>query len=66
MTFIPSGANEDYVAIAARLAGECRDPDRRLARRLALKTAAPQADQDISVVRAFEQNIIDALAQRGR
>ncbi|MDH4234600.1 MAG: hypothetical protein OEV15_05655, partial [Gallionella sp.] len=57
---------DDYVAIAQRLAAECRDPKRRDARRRALKDAAPLADDDVSVARAFERNIIDALAERGR
>ena len=57
---------EDYVAVAARLAEECRDPNRRQTRRHALKTAALRADQDVGVVRAFEQNVIEALAERGR
>lgn len=59
-------STNDYVKIAARLAEECRDLQRRNARRHALKTAALQADQDVNVVRAFEQSIIDALAERGR
>lgn len=57
---------DDYVAIASRLAAECRDTDRRAARRQTLKSAAPLADNDVSVVRAFERNLIEALAERGR
>jgi protein O-GlcNAc transferase len=56
----------EYVAIAARLADECRDPVRRAARRDALKAAAPQADHDTTVVRAFEQSVIDAFDKMGR
>jgi len=50
------------VQVAEKLAEECRDPNRRAARRHALKTAASKADNDLSVVRAFEQSVIDALA----
>src|SRR5450759_246153 len=66
MTDTIAASKDDYVAIAARLAAECRDPGRRAARRDKLKAAAPQADHDIGVVRAFEQSVIDALAERGR
>ncbi|MGA7595788.1 MAG: tetratricopeptide repeat protein, partial [Gallionella sp.] len=61
-----AASKAEYVAIAARLAAECRDPVRRAARRDELKAAAPRADHDVSVIRAFEQNVIDALAERGR
>jgi protein O-GlcNAc transferase len=54
----------EYVAIAALLAEECRDPVRRAARRGELKAAAPRADHDVSVVRAFEKSVIDALAEK--
>ncbi len=56
----------DYVAIAVRLAAECRDPEHRDARRRLLSAAAALADNDISVVRMFEQSLIEALAERGR
>jgi 2-polyprenyl-3-methyl-5-hydroxy-6-metoxy-1,4-benzoquinol methylase len=56
----------DYVAIAVRLAAECRDPEHRDARRRSLRAAAPLADNDISVVRMFEQSLIEALAERER
>jgi protein O-GlcNAc transferase len=55
---------DDYVAIAVRLAAECRDPEHRDARRRSLRAAAPLADNDISVVRMFEQSLIEALAER--
>ena len=61
-----AASKEDYVEIAARLAAECRDPNRRDARRNAVKAAAPLADNDISVVRAFEQSIFKWLADQGR
>ncbi|MGB8076877.1 MAG: tetratricopeptide repeat protein, partial [Gallionella sp.] len=61
-----AASKEHYVAIATRLAAECRDPLRRDNRRNALKAAAPRVDHDVNVVRAFEQNMIDALAERGR
>ncbi|MEO8343209.1 MAG: tetratricopeptide repeat protein [Gallionella sp.] len=54
---------DDYVSIAVRLAAECRDAEHRDARRRSLRAAAPLADHDISVVRVFEQNLIDALAE---
>jgi protein O-GlcNAc transferase len=61
-----AASTDDYVAIAASLAAECRDPISRDVRRRALKAAAPLADNNVSVVRAFEQHIIDALSERGR
>ena len=66
MTDTIAASKDDYVAIATRLAAEFRDPIRRAARRDELKAAAPQADNDISVVRAFERNVINALAERKR
>ena len=57
---------EEYIAIAVRLAEECQTPVLRRARRELLKNAAPLADHDASVVRAFEKSVIDALAVRGR
>lgn len=56
-----ASSTADYVAIAARLAGECRDPQRRSALRAAVLAAAPAVDNDISVVRAFEQCLTVAL-----
>ncbi|MBK1647619.1 tetratricopeptide repeat protein [Rhabdochromatium marinum] len=56
----------DYVAIAARLAAECRDPDAREIRRARLKGAASKADHQVDSVRALEQALLDALAERGR
>ncbi|MEO6975809.1 MAG: tetratricopeptide repeat protein [Gallionella sp.] len=61
-----AASKAEYVAIAARLAAECRNPIHRAARRKELKATAPQADHDVSVVRAFEQSVIDALAEQGR
>ena len=61
-----AASKEDYIAIAARLAAECRDRNHRDSRRNAIKAAAPLADNDISVVRAFEQSIIKWLADQGR
>ena len=58
--------DDDYVAIAARLAAECRDPAARAHRRERILAAAPRADHDVQVVRAFETTLIDALAERGR
>jgi predicted O-linked N-acetylglucosamine transferase (SPINDLY family)/2-polyprenyl-3-methyl-5-hydroxy-6-metoxy-1,4-benzoquinol methylase len=56
----------DYVAIAVQLAAECRNPEHRDARHRSLRAAAPLADNDVSVVRMFEQSLIEALAERGR
>ncbi len=57
---------DEYVAVAARLAAECDDPIRRAARRDELRSAAPLADNDVSVIRAFEQKLIGALAAKKR
>ena len=53
---------DDYVAIAAGLAAECRDAQRKRERRAAILAAAPSVDGDVSVVRAFEQGLTAALA----
>jgi hypothetical protein len=53
---------DDYVAIAARLAEECRDPVRRQARRAAVVAAAAAVDDDVRVVRSFEECLTTALA----
>jgi protein O-GlcNAc transferase len=55
---------EEYAGMAARLAEESRDAQRRRGRREALKAASVKADQDVTVVKAFERNIIDALSER--
>jgi predicted O-linked N-acetylglucosamine transferase (SPINDLY family) len=57
-------SREDYVQLAVKLAEESRNAKPYAARRHALKTAAPKADNDVSVVKAFEQNVIAALAER--
>jgi predicted O-linked N-acetylglucosamine transferase (SPINDLY family) len=59
-----ANSREHYVQLAINLAKECRDPVQGAARRQTLKTAAPKADNDVSVVRAFEQNVLQALAER--
>ena len=51
-------------AIAVRLAREALDPERRQARRAALRGAAPLADEDRTVVRAFEAAVAGELARR--
>lgn len=61
---IASSADE-YVALAVRLAQEAGTAEKRDARRAALKAAAPAADGDTGAVRAFEQAILQALAERG-
>jgi predicted O-linked N-acetylglucosamine transferase (SPINDLY family) len=52
---------EDYVAIAARLADECRDPARKQALRAAVLAAAAAVDDDVDVVRSFERCLTSAL-----
>jgi len=59
-----AASKAEYVAIAARLAEECRENTRRAARRKIIKAAAPKADFDTLVVRVFEQSVIDALSER--
>jgi protein O-GlcNAc transferase len=61
-----AASSDEYVAIVKKLAAECRDPVQRKARRHALKIASVLADNDVSVVRAFEHSLIDALAEQGR
>lgn len=61
-----ASSREDYVKLAVKLAEECRDPISRQARRDALKVAAPKADNDISVVRAFEQMVTNTLTERNQ
>ncbi|PKU24160.1 tetratricopeptide repeat protein [Telmatospirillum siberiense] len=53
-------SEEAYAALAVRWAGECRKPAPWLARREALRLAAPRADGNRRAVRAFEQALIDA------
>lgn len=53
----------EYIDIATRLAEECRDAELRAKRRAAIKAAAPKADHDVSVVRMFEQILLDELIQ---
>jgi len=59
-----ASSRADYVRIAVKLAEECGNPIVRNARRQLLKTAAPKADNDSSVVRAFEQTVIEVLAKK--
>lgn len=57
---------DEYVAIAVRLAGECRDPDSKHALRAAVLAAAPAVDCDVTVVRAFEHCLREAIARSGQ
>ena len=66
MTDTIAASADEYVAIVKKLAAECREPDQRDARRRALKTASSLADNDVSVVRAFERSMIEALTEQGR
>jgi predicted O-linked N-acetylglucosamine transferase (SPINDLY family) len=54
-------SGDQYVSIAARMATACRDPTRRNSLRETVKSAARGADNNVSVVRAFEKTLIDAL-----
>jgi predicted O-linked N-acetylglucosamine transferase (SPINDLY family) len=56
--------SHEYVAIAANLAHEAKNSERRQARRAALSKAAHRAANDRAVVRAFERVIIEELARR--
>ena len=56
-----AGSSKEYVGIAAQLAEECDDAARRNRRRQCLKSAVSRLDNDIGVVRAFEQTVISAL-----
>lgn len=56
---------DDYVTIAARLAEECQTQKLRNVRRYATQLAAPQADQNIAVVRAFEKSLISMFNEKG-
>jgi predicted O-linked N-acetylglucosamine transferase (SPINDLY family) len=55
---------DEYVAMAARLAGICRDPQQRSNLRSKVRDAALAVDDDVSVVRAFEKNLIQELEAR--
>lgn len=57
-------SKEQYIQITAQLAAECRDPQKRAARRNMIKTAAPKADHDVSVVHAFEKALIEAISAK--
>lgn len=56
-------SRDQYVEIAVRLAEECRlNPDSWAARRAAIRSAAPQADDNREAVRAFERILLDSRA----
>jgi predicted O-linked N-acetylglucosamine transferase (SPINDLY family) len=57
-------SRDEYVQLAAKLAEECHNPVLRNARRQRLKNAAPKADNDTSVVRVFEQTVLEAVAKK--
>lgn len=58
--------DDAYVEIALRLAAEAADDAARQARRMAQKDAARRADGDLSVVRAFETEVLSALRATNR
>ncbi|GHU30306.1 hypothetical protein AGMMS50256_16980 [Betaproteobacteria bacterium] len=64
MTEMIAADSQAYVAIAVKLAQEALDPERRQIRRAMLSKAAPLADEDQTVVRAFERTVIEELARR--
>ena len=53
---------DEYVTIAAELARSCRDEARRAEMRAAIRAAAPTVDDDVRVVRAFEECLASAHA----
>jgi predicted O-linked N-acetylglucosamine transferase (SPINDLY family) len=59
---------QGYVGIATRLVRQCREnPAAALALRAGLGAAAPQLDDDLRVVRAFEDSLVRELeVRRGR
>lgn len=57
---------DDYVRLAVEVAREGRGGAAGQARREAIRAAAPSADGDVSVVRAFEAALHEALEARGR
>ena len=63
MTEMIAANEREYVAIAVRLAHEAQVPERRQARRAGLRGAAPLADEDRTVVRAFEAVVAGELAR---
>ena len=56
-----AASRTEYIDTAIRLAQECRDTERRLARRNQVRQASVQADHDIETVRAFEAKVLEAL-----
>jgi len=59
-------SEDDYVRVAAAIAREGRHSEAGRARRRAIRAAAPSLDGDVSVVRAFEQVLLQAVErQRG-
>ena len=56
-----AGSDDEYVAIAERLAAAAADAATMLARREEQRNAAGRADGDLAVVRAFEKEVLSAL-----
>jgi predicted O-linked N-acetylglucosamine transferase (SPINDLY family) len=56
-----AGSDDEYVAIAERLAAAAADAATMLARREEQRKAAGRADGDLAVVRAFEKEVLSAL-----
>jgi len=61
--YIATDADE-YIGLAARLASTCRDPSARAELRVSFQSSAARVDQNIDVVRAFEQQLEAELAAR--
>jgi len=58
-----ASSRDRYVEIAVRAAQECRQSDRKAARREAIARAAPRADGNRTAVSAFEETLIAAHSQ---
>lgn len=58
-----ASSRDQYVRLAVEFGQECRNAERRTARRSAIQHAAPQADGDLSTIRALERTLIEALRQ---
>ena len=60
-----AASEQEYIAIAAALAAECRHVEARRVRKERSRMAALLADNDIRAVRAFEQSLAEALTRHG-
>ena len=65
LTATLASSPDEYVAIAAEIARTCLDDTRRADLRATVRAAAASVDDDVRVVRAFEECLASALAARG-